>query len=69
VGQKIGYVTAKEQQNPSKKWLVSDPSIMTTWTVAQAARRLKEKNDMVQSAFIQTGISIHPDGSQDYLII
>ena len=62
------YVTAKEQQNPSIKWSVSDRRIMTTWTVAQAARRLKEKNDMVRSAFIQTGISIRPDGSQDYLI-
>ena len=41
---------------------------MTTWTVAQAAHCLKEKNDMVRSAFIQTGISICPDGSQDYLI-
>ena len=28
----------------------------------------ERKNDMVRSAFIQTGISIRPDGSQDYLI-
>ena len=41
---------------------------MTTWTVAQAVHRLREKDDMVRRAFIQTGISIRPDRSQDHLI-
>ena len=41
---------------------------MTTWTVAQAVRRLEERDDLVRRAFLQTGISIRPDGTQDYLI-
>ena len=41
---------------------------MTTWTVAQAVRRLEERDDLVWRAFLQTGISIRPDRTQDYLI-
>ena len=62
------YVTEKEQQNPNIKWTVSDRRVMITWTVAQAVCRLEEKSDLVRQAFIQTGISIRPDGSQNYLI-
>jgi hypothetical protein len=62
------YITEKERQKPGMKWSVSDRRIMTTWTVAQAVRRLEERDDLVQRAFIQTRISIRPDGTQDYLI-
>lgn len=59
------YVVEWEVKNPGKKWTVSDRRIMTTWTVAKAINCLAEKKELVQRAFIQTGISIRPDGSQN----
>ena len=41
---------------------------MTTHVVAAAAQRLREKPDLVRKSFIQCGISIAADGSQDDLI-
>jgi len=50
------------------KWTVSDWRVMTTYVVAAAARKLTQKVDLVRKAFIECGISIHADGSQDHLI-
>lgn len=51
------------------KWTVSDRRVMTTHVVAEAARKLAdEKADLVRKAFLECGISVHPDGSQDHLI-
>ncbi|RFU25500.1 hypothetical protein B7463_g10827, partial [Scytalidium lignicola] len=42
---------------------------MTTFVVTQAAQQLEQKRrELVQQAFIQCGISIRPDGSEDSLI-
>lgn len=39
---------------------------MTTWIVAIAAKKLySERKEMVQRAFVQCGITIRPDGTQD----
>ncbi|KAF2186694.1 hypothetical protein K469DRAFT_726176 [Zopfia rhizophila CBS 207.26] len=51
------------------KWTVSDRRVMTTHVVAAAARKLTtQKADLIRKAFIECGISIHADGSQDHLI-
>jgi hypothetical protein len=62
------YITKKEKEKPDMKWTVSERRIMTTWVVAKAIRRLEEHLEIVQRAFIHTGISIRPDGSQTSLI-
>uniref|UniRef100_A0A0B7KKN3 SAP domain-containing protein n=1 Tax=Bionectria ochroleuca TaxID=29856 RepID=A0A0B7KKN3_BIOOC len=59
--------TYVEQHDPdgTKKWSVQDKRVMTTHTVAAACKRLSEQPDLVSNAFLQCGISIRPDGSQD----
>ncbi|CAG9942603.1 unnamed protein product [Clonostachys rosea f. rosea IK726] len=59
--------TYVEQHDPdgTKKWSVQDKRVMTTYTVAAACKRLSEQPDLVSNAFLQCGISIRPDGSQD----
>ena len=52
----------------AKKWTVSERRVMTTFVVAAAARKLAEKAILVRKAFIECGISIQPNGSQDHLI-
>ena len=58
----------KLDEGVAKKWTVSERRVMTTFVVAAAARKLAEKASLVQKAFIECGISILPDGSQDHLI-
>ncbi|RFU28389.1 hypothetical protein B7463_g7932, partial [Scytalidium lignicola] len=60
------YMESIESTDPNFKWSTSDKRIMTTHIVAKAAQRLEqEKKEMVVQSFIQCGISIRPDGSED----
>ncbi|KAG6058507.1 hypothetical protein E4U32_004586 [Claviceps aff. humidiphila group G2b] len=52
----------KESGKDPKPWSVSDKRIMTIET-------LKSRGDMVKKAFLDVGISIKPDGSEDHLIL
>ncbi|KFA79687.1 hypothetical protein S40288_10060 [Stachybotrys chartarum IBT 40288] len=61
------YVVGREAQGLIQ-WTVSDKRIMTTWVVAKAAKRLENNPDLVSKAFVQCGISVAPDGSQDNTI-
>ncbi|KAI8404168.1 hypothetical protein FOFC_15662 [Fusarium oxysporum] len=58
-----------EQERKGKtRWSVSDRRIMTTWVIARAFERLKTKKDLIEKAFLDVGITVRPDGSQDNLI-
>lgn len=61
------YIADREERlGAFEKWSVSDKRIMTTWIVAIAAKKLySERKEMVQRAFVQCGITIRPDGTQD----
>ncbi|RFU25380.1 hypothetical protein B7463_g10948, partial [Scytalidium lignicola] len=60
------YMESIESEHPNFKWSTSDKRIMTTHIVAKAVQRLEqEKKEMVAQSFIQCGISIRPDGSED----
>ncbi|KFA55586.1 hypothetical protein S40293_09216 [Stachybotrys chartarum IBT 40293] len=61
------YVAAREAKGLTE-WSVSDKRIMITWAVAKAAKYLQNRPELIQQAFIQCGISIRPDGSEDSLI-
>ncbi|EEU38504.1 uncharacterized protein NECHADRAFT_88606 [Fusarium vanettenii 77-13-4] len=50
------------------KWSVSDKRVMVTHVVASALKRLSAKSEMVKKAFLNCGISIRPDGAEDWLI-
>ena len=60
----IDYTFQREQEGKTE-WSVRDKQVMTTFIVAAAAKRLAERIDLVERAFIQCGISVRPDGSQD----
>jgi hypothetical protein len=47
---------------------VLDRRVITTHVVAAAIQKLSQKADLIRKAFIEYRISIHTDGSQDYLI-
>jgi len=61
------YIADREERfGAFEKWSVSDKRIMTTWIVAAAAKRLYgDRKELTQQAFIQCGITIRPDGTQD----
>ena len=61
------YVEQEEAKGKTV-WSVSAKRIMITHVVAAAAQRLQERADMVRKSFIECGISVRPDGSQDHLI-
>lgn len=48
------YITEKERENQNMKWTVGARRVMTTWTVAKAARRLAENGDMVRRALLSS---------------
>jgi len=63
------YSMSWEESNPDKKWSVSDKRIMVTYVVAQAWSRLCDKNHtVVINSFVDTGIYLAADGSEDHLI-
>jgi hypothetical protein len=59
---------AEEARKRKTEWSVSDKRVMTTWIVARAFERLKNNRDMISKAFLEAGITVRPDGSQDNLI-
>ncbi|CCE34825.1 uncharacterized protein CPUR_08764 [Claviceps purpurea 20.1] len=58
----------KESGKVPQPWSVSDKRVMTTHVVKDAIEILKDRSDMVKKAFLDVGISIKPDGSEDHLI-
>lgn len=51
------------------KWTVSDKRIMSTLVAARALDRFyNEKKHIIQKSFVDLGLAIPPDGSQDHLI-
>jgi hypothetical protein len=63
------YITTWEREHLGQAWAVKDKRIMMTHVVADVWRRVcDEKKDIVVKSFIDTGIAIRPDGSQDHLI-
>jgi hypothetical protein len=51
-----------------KVWSTSDKRVMTTWVVSDAMKVLESRDDLVRKAFITTGISINPNGDEDFKI-
>jgi hypothetical protein len=49
-------------------WTLRDRRQMATVIVGRAWERLQADPDLIQRAFLNCGISIHPDGSEDHLI-
>jgi hypothetical protein len=63
------YITTWEREHLGQAWAVKDKRIMMTHVVADVWRRVcDEKKEIVVKSFIDTGIAIRPDGSQDHLI-
>jgi hypothetical protein len=56
------------EESMADSWALKDRRIMTTVIVAQAWERLRADLDLIKQAFVQCGISIHPDGHEDHLI-
>ncbi|KAM5357374.1 hypothetical protein ACJZ2D_016337 [Fusarium nematophilum] len=61
------YIEEREKRGLTE-WTVSEKRIMTTWVVARAMERLRNRPDLVEKAFIDCGITVRPDGTQDRLI-
>jgi hypothetical protein len=57
----------KEDWMP-KSWTIRNRREMATVIVARAWERLRGDAGLIKQAFIQCGISIHPDGHEDHLI-
>jgi hypothetical protein len=49
-------------------WTLRDRRQMATVIIGRAWERLQADPNLIQRAFLNCGISIHPDGSEDYLI-
>ena len=63
------YITGWEKAHQGQAWAVKDKRIMMTQVVAQVWQMVcTEKKDLVTKSFIDTGIAIRPDGSQNQLI-
>lgn len=52
----------------TKVWSTSERRVMTTWVVSKAAAKLASRPDLVKKAFVECGISISPNGSEDNLV-
>ncbi|KAJ3454068.1 hypothetical protein MRS44_018700 [Fusarium solani] len=61
------YIENREKEG-EKEWTPRDKRVMTTWVVARAVERLSQRPELVEKAFLNCGISIRADGSQDHLI-
>lgn len=63
------YSQSWEELNPGKKWSVSDKRVMVTYVVTRAWKRLcDESQAVVIKSFVDTGIYLAADGSEDHLI-
>jgi len=51
-----------------KGWSLSTWWIFTTYVITEVMRLLAKRGDLIWKSFIDTGIVIAPDGSEDYLI-
>jgi len=51
-----------------KGWSLSTRRIFTTYVVAEVMRLLAKRGDLIWKSFIDTGIAVAPDGSEDHLI-
>ncbi|KAM4062954.1 DDE superfamily endonuclease [Hirsutella rhossiliensis] len=58
------YVSEREARGLTM-WSIREKRIMTTFVVASAVRTLESRAELVQKAFLNCGISIRPDGTQD----
>ncbi|EEU38462.1 uncharacterized protein NECHADRAFT_88644 [Fusarium vanettenii 77-13-4] len=63
------YVERMEREKGEDfNWSVSDKRVMVTHVVASALKRLNAQSEMVKKAFLNCGISVRPDGTEDWLI-
>lgn len=63
------HIEKMEALNPNLKWTTSMKRIQLTKNVAEAWRIMcTEKKEMLAKSFLDTGIYLHTDGSQDHLI-
>lgn len=63
------YIDEKTNGNGDiEKWDPSKKRIMITHIVDQAVRRLEQIDGLIAKSFVDTGISIAPNGSEDHLI-
>jgi hypothetical protein len=53
------------EERGKTEWSVSDRRIMTTWITQRAWERVKQHRDIIEKSFLDTGITVRPDGSQD----
>ena len=51
-----------------KGWSLSTRRILTTYVVVEVMRLLAKKGNLIRKSFINTGIAVAPDGSEDHLI-
>jgi hypothetical protein len=58
----------EREKGPDYQWTVGDKRVMVTHVVAAALRRLNSNPDLVKKAFLNCGISVRPDGSEDCFI-
>lgn len=61
--------TRREEENPLFKWTASKKRIQMTHCVGEAFKILRERHaDMIAKSFLDVGLSLPPDGSQDHLL-
>jgi len=51
-----------------KGWSLSTRRIFTTYVITEVMRLLVKRGDLIRKSFIDTGIAVAPDGSEDHLI-
>ena len=51
-----------------KGWSLSTRRIFTTYVITEVMRLLAKRGDLIRKSFIDTGIAIAPNGSEDHLI-
>lgn len=63
------YISEMEAASPKMKWTVSMKRVQTTRNVADAWEWLcREKSEMVAKSFIDVGLNLPTDGSEDHLL-
>ncbi|KFA80892.1 hypothetical protein S40288_10165 [Stachybotrys chartarum IBT 40288] len=60
--------TQKREDEGKFEWTVREKRIMTAWIVSAAMKTLEKKADLVAKSFRDCGISITPDGLEDFKI-
>ncbi|KAK3899151.1 hypothetical protein C8A05DRAFT_18370, partial [Staphylotrichum tortipilum] len=63
------YVATWEREHPGQAWAVKNKRVMMTKAVAEVWQSVcTQKQDLIIKSFIDTGIAIRPDGSQNDLV-